>query len=192
MCLARLEVVDGLVCLEARLELAAALNRLEECLFRDDEVALENASNLVVVNLVDDGYVFLVLSSLVDCAARDDITSRPRLQDDPRVAPSVIGLDVELVGPRVDDGKWLGLAFRESSVELLFPHVDRLFFSPALVVLESPVACDGSSLVRLCLLRCVDALLSFAPLLGVLVHVEGHVVDLVAALAVSGSLVGVE
>lgn len=104
------------------------------------------------------------------------------VQHEPCVSPSVIRHDVVLVIKRVDDDKRLGLSFGESSVELLVPHVDRLLFTPAVVILESPVTRDGSSLVRLCLLRCIDVLLSFASLLAVLVHVEGVVVHLVAAL----------
>lgn len=109
------------------------------------------------------------------------------VQHEPCVSPSVIRHDVVLVVPRVDDGERLGLSFRESSVEFLVPHVDRLLFAPALVVLETPVACDGPSLVRLCLLRCVDSLLSFAPLLDV----DG-LVDLVPLLCRCRSLVSVE
>ena len=66
-----------IVRLEVRLELPAALHRLVDRLFRDDEVALENASNLVVVDLVDDGDVRLFLA-LVERAAGDYLTFRRR------------------------------------------------------------------------------------------------------------------
>ena len=151
--------------------------------------ALKTASS---VKFVDSRDVPVVLQERrIESPSDDDVAVVDRSRY--HKSSAVDGLVTELrVAVRARDRERLRYARREDRAKLLLPHIYWRLLASTVVVLELPVARDGPPLARLVRLRRPDRRLPFAPLLGVLVHVEGPVVDLVALLRRCRSLVGVE